>query len=170
MRISLFILAIFLALNIVHAQSTLFFDQQSSTNWDGETVGAVPVSDQPLGQSFTPALSSIDFVRLRLSISTFSVAGTVSVNLWSGGISNGVLLASSIPAVINLSDPGAVVYTNFFFPSSVPLNPGTTYFFQPLVTSETSGPFGGDLNVGLYSPRVYPATYAGGMAYVYGTA
>ena len=173
MKAILLILAGIFTLEIAYAQGTLLFDQHSSTNYTGETVGSAPITDQPLGQSFTPAFSSIDFVRLRFSItgspSDSSANGTVFINLWSGGISNGVLLASSITAVISLSMPNTVVYTNLFFSSSVPLNPGTTYYFQPLAIPLAGRGSAGSFNVGAYG-RAYPATYSGGMAFVAGSA
>ena len=73
------------------AQVTFIYDQQSSTN---NTANLVTLDTFPLGnnigQSFTPALASIDFVRLRFYNSGGSqqpASGTIHVNLWSGSIS-----------------------------------------------------------------------------------
>ena len=152
----------------LYGQGALIYDQQSSTNNSGDNVSMTAISaGQPVGQSFTPTFSSIDFVRFRFSVPrgpiSFSATGTVFVNLWSGGISNGVLLAATAPVVVSLLFPNTVAYTNLFFDATVALNPGTTYYLQPFVQSEV-----GTLNIGIYQPPFYPATYAGGMAFING--
>jgi len=152
------------------AQGTFIYDQQSATN--DSLVGYTAISSlQPVGQSFVPTLSSIDFIRLRISFAFGSppfrtnAAGSVYVNLWSGGISNGVLLAATAPVSISLLFPATVAFTNFYFDAPVALTPGATYYFQPFVQSEV-----GSLDAGLFSSPFYPATYPGGTAFIFGTA
>src|SRR6187549_2747353 len=74
------------------AQGTFIYDQQSSDErkLGEQTIGIS--SSQPIGQSFTPALSSVGFVRLYLAdpfavgtgavvavnIRTSSITGTIS--------------------------------------------------------------------------------------------
>jgi hypothetical protein len=53
------------------------------------------------------------------------------VNLLSGSIS-GPSLASTLPISIPNFFSG---FTNFYFPSSVGLTPGTTYYFQPVASA-----------------------------------
>lgn len=152
------------------AVDPLVYDQQSSTNNSGDNrVGAIAISaHQPIGQSFVPAFSNIDFIRFRFSADGIPThllpSGTVSVNLWSGGISNGVLLAVTAPVFISLTFP-TVFYTNFFFDAPVALTPGATYYLQPLVQSET-----GNLNIGFFSILTLTGHYANGMAFINGIA
>lgn len=152
------------------ALDSLVYDQQSSTNNSGDNrVGAIAIStSQPIGQSFVPAFSNIDFIRFRFSASGVPThllpSGTVSVNLWSGGISNGVLLAVTAPVFISLTFP-TVVYTNFFFDAPVALTPAATYYLQPLIQSET-----GNLNIGFFSQFSLTNHYANGMAFFNGIA
>lgn len=73
-----------------------------------------------------------------------ALGASVYVNLWSGGISNGTLLAASSA---NYFDPGFTGYTNFFFPTQTALVPGTTYFLQPFVV-----PGGGFPSIATFSP------------------
>lgn len=151
--------------------SGFVYDQQSSTN-DALGNSIRPVAfggGQFIGESFVPTLSAIDFVRFRFGVvpPNFSTAtGVVSVNLWSGGISNGVLLAATAPVFISLSPIGGTGATNFFFDSTVTLTPGATYYLQPFVQSP-SGNFGVELFSSLYSfPPGFPYTdpYPAGSA------
>jgi hypothetical protein len=136
-----------------YAQGTLIYDQQSSDKTWPSIYRMNIQSGQPLGQSFVPSLSSIDFIQLYV-VNSLSPVGpgprtrttpdaTVYVNLWAGSIGDGVLLASTLPVflsggAVNFADPfspsGAFAgVTNFFFPTPVTLIPGTTYYFQPVV-------------------------------------
>jgi hypothetical protein len=110
------------------------YDQQSATSDSGgNSVTATIQSNEPIGQSFTPSLSSVGFIRLFLFDAVFPnpAGATVFVNLWSGSI-DGTLIASADPVFIA---PGFDSYENFFFSTSATVNPGTTYYFQLVVQS-----------------------------------
>ena len=114
-------------------QQAFMYDQQSSTN---ETAGGVFVniqSNEPIGQSFVPALSSVGFVRLYVSDSSFPTGSpaTVYVNLLAGSIT-GTVLGATIP--LDLSG-GFYGFTNFLFSTPVSVTPGTTYYFQLVANS-----------------------------------
>jgi hypothetical protein len=116
-----------------HCQGTFVYDQQSSTN--EVYTGFFPYiqSNEPIGQSFVPALASVGFIRLFISDSSFPVGSpsTVSVNLLADSITGTVLGATS-----PLDLPGGYFgYTNFFFPTPVSITPGTTYYFQLVANS-----------------------------------
>jgi hypothetical protein len=114
------------------AQGTFLYDQQSSNEGvPGEGAADIQTS-QPLGQSFIPLFSGIDFVRLRIIRNFFGTAGaSIAVNLRATSIT-GTILSTSLPSTV---PAGFIGYTDFLFPSSVSLAPGTTYFFQPVLQS-----------------------------------
>ena len=115
------------------------------------------IRDRPLGQSFTPALSSVGFVQFILwPVSPDGSEHTVCVNLWSGSISNGTLLASTAQTVVS-NNFGSRETFNFYPP--VPVTPGTTYFLQPVTAFGTSS-----LRIALPLN-----SYSGGTAYIQGT-
>jgi hypothetical protein len=131
---------------------TFQYDQQSYTVQNTPGGIASIQTQQPIGQSFIPNLSSIGFISLYFSDQTASgVGATVSVNLWSGSISNGTLLGSTDPIFIR---HGFFNYTNLFFSTPVALTPGTTYYFQPLVQS---GDQDQNMTTGITSGFVYPS-------------
>jgi hypothetical protein len=80
----------------VHAQGVFVYDQQSSGEERiGSESGANIEFGQPLGQSFTPQLSRIGFIRIEMfDASPGSGLGTtVFINLRTNSI-NGTILAS----------------------------------------------------------------------------
>jgi len=120
-------------------QGTLIYDQQSSvdeTPW-GYALGAVIQQRSPIGQSFTPTLSSMDFIRLNLNDNdpTNGLGATLYVNLHANTI-NGTILGSTIPVALSNGFTGVV---DFRFASPVQVTAGVEYVFQPVVQS------GGDL-------------------------
>jgi hypothetical protein len=119
-------------LHVTCAQGTFIYDQQSAgENAPGEAVVGIQ-ANQPLGQSFTPSLSAINFIRLQLTDGAINGLGaTVFVNLCSTSIS-GLILGATAP--VSMPD-GFSGYTNFFFEMPVSLTPGVQYFFQPMVQS-----------------------------------
>ena len=122
----------------VLAQGTLIYDQQSSDEaTPGESAAGITVY-QPMGQSFTPALSSVGFVRLELYDGNpgNSLGGVVYVNLRMNSIT-GPILATSGTAVLpdGLGSPLGGWFTDFFFNSAAPVTPGTMYYIQPVVAS-----------------------------------
>jgi hypothetical protein len=79
-------------------QGTFIYDQQSATNRSGN-YGTGIQELQPMGQSFTPALSSAGFVQLQFVdyLPQDGIGATVYVNLWSDAIGTGTLLGSTTP-------------------------------------------------------------------------
>jgi hypothetical protein len=171
MKTILLLIALLLSGNwFACAQGTLIYDQQSATNNNYFSGQIVINTSQPIGQSFIPSLASIGFVRFHFGESApVSLTATVSVNLWSGGISNGVLLAATAPVFLSFTPLGSVSANDFYFAAPVALTPGTTYFLQPLVESETEGRFS-SLNIALFDSLFSPATYPNGMAFINGIA
>jgi hypothetical protein len=138
------------------AQGTLEFDQQSSTG--GFFEGVIDISsNQPTGQSFTPALSGIGVVQLALAGQNpgNNANANVYVNLLTSSITGPILAQTGIVAV-PIGFEGTV---NFFFPTQVALTPGTTYYLQPVVQS-------GDAvaNISTFYH------YSGGTSFIDGTA
>ncbi len=136
-------------------QGTFVFDQQSST-LEGHPPYASGANIQnliaPWGQSFTPGLSSIDFIRLTFDDGDINdgLGATLLINLHSDSMSGPVIGATDSVTMAN----GFTGPTTFFFPSTVALTPGVLYYFEPVLQS------GGSwyVDVGAH-------TYAGGMAY-----
>src|SRR6266542_4022326 len=121
---------------LTHGQGTLVFDQQSATNETPDPFGAGSVMQNipaPWGQSFTPDLSSVGFVRLKLNDKNIddALGVTLSVNLRAGSIS-GTVLSSSDPVVFPNAFSGVV---DFLFPAPVSVTSGVTLYFEPIVQS-----------------------------------
>jgi PEP-CTERM motif len=159
----LFPMVLLLAATSAYGQGFIY-DQQVTQSPQGSGGSETIQSEQPVGQSFTPSLSSIDFVILDLSDYTSGngLGATVYMNLWSGSISNGTLMASTDPVFMpdGFGDPGYGGFpgTNtFFFATPVSLTPGTTYYLQPFVQSGDGWRVDG-----------YDYNYSGGVEYVNG--
>jgi len=123
-----------------YCQGTIFFyDQQSATNQGrlSSDGGAPFQAGQPMGQSFTPSLSSVDFVQMKFNdfYRSNGVGTTVYVNLRADSIS-GTVLGSTAPVFMPVNFSYGI--TNFFFSTSVTVIPGITYYFQPFVQSGDS--------------------------------
>jgi hypothetical protein len=108
---------------LVQGQGTFIYDQQSATESTGGGGGVSIQSNQPLGQSFTPALSSIGFIRLFIGAASGT---TLYVNLRTNSITGPILDSTDFVAFSN----AAQGYTNFFFSKPVALVPGTTYYLE----------------------------------------
>jgi hypothetical protein len=117
------------------AQGTFVYDQQSSTESDFGELGFDIQFWQPLGQSFTPSLDGVGFIRMRLGRGSFDQGATVFLNLRTDSITGAVLAATS-PVTLPVGFIGTV---DFLFANQVPLTPGTRYYFQPVIQS--GGPF-----------------------------
>jgi hypothetical protein len=153
------VLLLSLLLN-VQGQGTVSFsyDQQSATESTGGGAALIINANQPLGQSFTPLLSQVGFVRLALVDGSVNGVGfTLSLDFLSGSIT-GPILGSSTPVT---QTDGFIGYVDFFFSTPINVTPGTPYYFRPLLMSGDSGT----------TLRVYNAYgYAGGTAYINGVA
>lgn len=131
-----FILA--LTPRILPAQGTFSIDQQAGNN--NATSGSLLTinANQPTGQSFTPNLSKVDFIRLFLIDPTINgQGGSIVVHLRDGSLA-GPILGSTDP--VNLTD-GINSSMDMLFSASIPVTPGNTYYFQPVLIS-------GDLSIG----------------------
>src|SRR6266567_12350 len=114
------------------AQGTFVYDQQSSTESFPGEANALIQPDGPVGQSFTPSLTAVGFIRLDLFDwnNNNGKGATVFVNLRANSI-GGTILGSSTP--VFMPDGFAVHsggFTNFFFQTPVSVTPGTTYYFD----------------------------------------
>jgi len=116
-----------------YAQGTFVYDQQSVPNDTTGGEGAPIIqANGPVGQSFTPLLPGVGFVRLFLGDSSRNgIGATILLNLRSDSMT-GPILSSSQP--VFMAD-GFAGLTNFFFPTEVPVSPGTTYIFELVVQS-----------------------------------
>jgi hypothetical protein len=139
-------------------QGTFIFDQQSSTHEGqpnyGEGAGIQGLLPST-GQSFTPGLPGIDFIRLIFDDGNINDAAgaTIYLNLRSDSIT-GPILASTAPVTMMNGFRGT---RNFFFPSTISLTPQTTYYFDLVFVSG-----------GAWNTIIEPHTYFGGEAFVQG--
>ena len=138
-----------------YGQGTFIYDQQSADESTGGGAGYFIQTNQPIGQSFTPNLSSVGFVRLFLWDRANGLGATLSVNLWSGSLTNGSLLGTTLPVALPDQFLG---YTDFFFANPVAVTPGETVYFQPTIQS-------GDTTVNIFA---YHYGYPGGTSFIQG--
>jgi hypothetical protein len=136
---------------------TYIYDQQSATeSTGGGSLGTIQ-TNQPLGQSFTPSLSEVGFIRLFTVDRTNNngIGATLTVNLRSDSIVGPVLGST---AAVSLAD-GFGGYTDFLFATPVQVTPGITYYLQPIVQAGDS-----------WAIIAYDYHYSGGTLFVNGTA
>jgi hypothetical protein len=128
----------------VHSQTIFLYDQESvSSDYDTGESGYSVMTNQPLGQAFTPSLSSVGFVRLQLVDPNryYGTGATIYVNLWAGSIEgNGDLLGSTAPIFLPLAfglngTSPITAETNFVFAAPISVTPGQSYYLQPVVQS-----------------------------------
>ena len=106
-------------------QGTFVYDQQSSDE-SHYMEGSAGLGLQP-GQSFTPALPSVGFIRLYLYDGFRNgLSGTLNVNLRSDSIT-GPVLSSAIPVTLPDGFAGTV---DFLFSTPVSVTPGELTFFN----------------------------------------
>lgn len=124
-----------LTVGLARGQGTLSFDQESSSD---ESVfpngtGLTLQQHTQFGQSFTPSLSAVDFVRLNLNDKNpnNTLGAVLRVNLRTGAI-NGPILATTGAVSLTNGFSGVV---SFSFVGPAQLAPGTTYFLEPIVQS-----------------------------------
>ena len=154
-------LAFLSLLPLARGQGIFIYDQQSANESSGGGGFIAIQSNQPIGQSFTPTNSSIGFIRLEFSDSILNGSGaTVYVNLLSNSIT-GVILGKTDPIFMpdgfGVSSRG---FTNFLFSTPIPVTPGVTYYFEPVVQS-------GDTS---WAVLGYHYLYPGGTAFFNGLA
>ena len=142
----------------VTGQGTFIYDQQSSDENNYREGGADIQQNQPIGQSFTPALPTVGFIRLIVynGLLGDTSGATLIVNLRRDSIT-GPILSSSEP----ISIPSGSLFAgpvDFFFASPVSVTPGATYYFQPVVQNNNNL----GLNQSFYN-------YSGGTAFFQGT-
>ena len=83
----------------------------------------------PIGESFTPTFTSLNFVNLQTETGTGSTAPfTLALNIRSGSISGTILGTSQLTTVT--PPPFGAVPTPFAFSSSVALVPGDLYVME----------------------------------------
>jgi hypothetical protein len=130
-------------------QGTFVYDQQSVNT----SVPAGILDDiqpnEPIGQSFTPSLSAVGFVRLNLSdaITRNGVGAAVYVNLRTDSIT-GPVLGSTDPVSMPDNFDGLA---DFLFSAPVPVTAGATYYLQPVVLA------GDTWRVGVFLGDRYPS-------------
>ena len=115
-------------------QGTFIYDQQSASSRSVGPYGAPFQHEQPFGQSFTPALSSVGFVQFEFvdDYPGDGIGATVYLNLWADSLATGSLLGSTAPVFMPDLFDGI---TSFFFAVPVAVTPGRTYYLQPVVQS-----------------------------------
>ncbi len=126
------IISIFLIkICLVQGQGIFIYDQQATNQVEG--TAPFTQDSQPVGQSFIPTLSALNFIDLKVfdSQDLNGNGSIIYVNLRSNSIS-GPILGTSLDLFIPSSFFDA---TNFFFSTSIPLVTGTQYFIQPVIQS-----------------------------------
>ena len=134
---------IFLAASLhANGQGTLVFDQWSAANplaYNDPSVDFFDIQTEPLTQSFVPTLSAIGFVQFEFidAPGNGNNGATVYVNLWTGSpnINFATLLGSTAPVFMPNGFGFGFGVTNFYFSTQISLNPGQTYYLQPVVQS-----------------------------------
>jgi hypothetical protein len=121
------ILLYFTFLLIVSGQSTVFvYDQQSSTETSTIEGTYSTLNLGTLGQTFTPSLSGVGFVRVILGgFGSPIYSQTFTMTLRSGS-PTGTVLATSMPLTLFSTN----LYANFTFSNNVPVTPGNVYYFE----------------------------------------
>jgi hypothetical protein len=128
--------ALLLIANMAFGQGTFVYDQQSSLN-QILNFGAGTVQQSGPGQSFTPSLSSVEFIQLLTSDANPGNGPGAELYL--------ILRANSITGtIIGTSSPVEFTYgfsglSTFLFSTPVSVTPGTTYYFLPVVSVFTEG-------------------------------
>src|SRR5207244_12889676 len=101
MSFAIMVYVLFLLTGSAGAQGTLVYDQQSADESSLMEGGANIQPSEPIGQSFTPALSSIGFIRLFVYDIQLgnNIGATVYINLRTNSVS-GPILASTEPVTM----------------------------------------------------------------------
>ena len=136
-------------------QGTIMYDQQSSD--ESYIAGGIAIQPyQPIGQSFTPTLSSIGFIRIYIGDNTAgnSLGATLHINLLTNSIT-GPVLATTDPMTVADGFNGVL---DFYFSTPQSITPGATYLFRPIVDA-------GDI----FIMAAYNYNYPGGTEFVSGS-
>jgi hypothetical protein len=140
---------VWLSLFAAWGQGTFVYDQQSSTDETPWSYGGgFNIQEAtPSGQSFTPSLPTVNFIRLNLNDAapTNGFGGTIFLNLRAGSM-GGTIIGTAAPVTLTNAFTGTV---NFIFASDVPLTTGGTYVFELVIQS-------GDLWNGAAGEYNYP--------------
>ncbi len=163
--------ALFLLLLSIGNGCCQIIDQEYLVNFSAESDATNINFASPIGQSFTPILTSLNFVNLRLIDSNSATTGaTYEVNIYSGVGMNGLLLGTS-SAVFLPNDFGTTEMTpngtpeggvvDFSFSTPISLTPFGTYTLQ-------IQPLSGE-NFFLIGDHSSGSTYAGGQAILGGS-
>jgi hypothetical protein len=121
------LLLLIVSVTISPAKADTIFDQ-TNTGLPGGTLSQNLLVFSPLGQSFTPTLTSLNFVNLL----TDNGSATLEVNIRLGSIT-GPILGTSQPAVIPFTF--APNFASFSFSTPVTLIAGNLYVIEPFVVS-----------------------------------
>lgn len=126
-----------LSVVIARAQGTFVYDQQSATESTVSEFAIAIQTNQPLGQSFTPSLSSVGFVRLNMydQNPNNGLGATVYINLLANSVAGPIIASSAPVSMPNGFGWGSNAFVNFYFSTPVAVTPGTTYFLNPEVQS-----------------------------------
>jgi len=151
------LLCLLFALHVC-GQGTFVYDQQSSDENNYQEGGVDVQQGQPVGQSFTPSLSTVGFIRLFMNNGVFGniSQATVLMNLRSNSVT-GPILDTSRSVVI----PGGVGFSgtvDFIFNAPIAVQPETSYYFEPVILD----------NNNLWANASYSYNYPGGGLFVIG--
>jgi hypothetical protein len=124
---------IVLAVSISPAKADTIFDQTNTGLPDG-TLSQNILVFSPIGQSFTPTLTSLNFVNLLTDIQGSTAPFTLEVNIRSGSIS-GTILGMSQPTIVNPPSLFTLIVTPFTFSTPVTLVPGDFYVMEVVAVS-----------------------------------
>ncbi len=142
-------LAAILAASRLFAQGTMLVDQQS---FDLATATA-NININGIGQSFTPSLSSVDYVQF--GVFDISPGSSMFVNLRQNSLS-GTIIGTTATESVPLNN--GLLETTFLFSTRVILTPGTEYFFEPVVVVNAT-----QINIEISNP-LSSNPYSGGSA------
>jgi hypothetical protein len=148
------LLTLLLATTHTGGQGTFVYDQQSATN-DIPIGAQLPFStpSHTVGQSFTPQLPSVEFVRLYLGSSVTNGLGeTVYINLRANSITGPILGATASAQIPD----GFLGPMDWLFATPVSVTPGVTYFLEPVF------PVSGGSWQTLVLPNALGSAYPGG--------
>lgn len=121
------LLLLIVSVTISPAKADTIFDQ-TNTGLPLGTLSQNLLVFSPLGQSFTPTFTSLNFVNLLAD----NGSATLEVNILLGSIS-GPILGTSQPTVIQFSLVPTLA--SFSFSTPVTLIPGNLYVIEPFVVS-----------------------------------